>query len=71
MVGTARYNIESYVLTSRGKISESRSLDMNAFTVLSIRVANLHVRPEIQKKIFKVSVLFFESSIKIWHLHTL
>ena len=47
MVGTARYNIESYVLTSRGKISESRSLDMNTFTVLSIRVANLHVRPVI------------------------
>ena len=47
-VGTyIRYNIESYELTSRGKISESRSLDMNTFTVLSIRVANLHVRPVI------------------------
>ena len=56
MVGTyIRYNIEYYVLTSRGKISESRSLDMNTFTVLSIRVANLHVRPVIflKRKFFQ------------------
>ena len=58
MVGVGTYirnNIESYVLTSRGKISESRSLDMNTFTVLSIRVANLHVRPVIflKRKIFQ------------------